>query len=292
MGASSSFVKKYIAEFVFIFFIFLSGIMLAFNSGGFVLNFKEVGFTVLASFQKGVNTVYSEIGKTFNAIQELSKLREENKMLEEKLQNYEYLQRNNTEIRKENERLKEQLEFSNKIEQKNYPAQIIGRNADNLYSFFTINKGSRNGIKRNMPVIAVQRGVVGVVGKITAVGATTSIVMPVYDVKCNISARIQNSREVGLVNGTGTSDNRLSLSYIKKRSLEDLKIGDMVVTSGENENYIRDIPIGTISKIKVLDYDSSLEIELVPIVDFSRLETVIVTDVREINVRGYKNEEQ
>ena len=57
----------------------------------------------------------------------------------------------------------------------------------------------------------------------------------------------------------------------------------MVVTSGENSNYMRDLPIGTISKISVIDYNSSLDIELAPIIDFSRLETVVVVDIRAIN---------
>ncbi|MBR4464401.1 MAG: rod shape-determining protein MreC, partial [Treponema sp.] len=184
---------------------------------------------------------------------------------------------------KENERLKEQLAFSQSIEQKNYAAQIIGRDPDSLYSGLTINKGSRHGIRKNMPVIAVQNGTVGLVGKIVTVGLGTSLVMPVYDLKCSVSGRIQNTRDIGLVNGRGTAENPLSMKYIKKRVLEELHFGDLVVTSGESENYIRDIPIGSISKITVLDYDSSLDIEITPIIDFARLETVIVTDLKEIN---------
>ena len=46
---------------------------------------------------------------------------------------------------------------------------------------------------------------------------------------------------------------------------------------------MRDIPIGTITKITPIDYDSSLEIELEPIIDFSRLETVLVIDMSNLN---------
>ena len=59
--------------------------------------------------------------------------------------------------------------------------------------------------------------------------------------------------------------------------------GDIVVTSGENNNYMRDLAIGSISKITVLDYNSSLDIELTPIIDFSRLENVVVVNMSEIN---------
>ncbi|HAZ96888.1 MAG TPA: rod shape-determining protein MreC, partial [Treponema sp.] len=54
-------------------------------------------------------------------------------------------------------------------------------------------------------------------------------------------------------------------------------------TSGENGNYVKDIPIGRISKIKILDYDSSLSIELEPVIDFLRLENVLVVDQKNLN---------
>lgn len=257
--------------------------MLGFSSGGFVISFQKVGFTVFSSLQKGVNFVTSGISDTFTAISELSKLREENKILTEKLQNYEFLQHNNAEIKKENERLKEQLDFVSHVEQKTYAARIIARNPDSLYSGLTINKGSRSGIRKGMPVLAVQNGSMGLVGKVVTVGLGTSLVMPVYDSKCSVSCRIQNTRDIGLISGGGNAELPLEMKYIKKRVLPDLNFGDIIVTSGESENYMRDIPVGTISKITVVDYDSSLNIEVTPIVDFSRLETVLVTDIRELN---------
>lgn len=270
-------------EFIFVILIAFSGIMLGFSSGGFVINFTKVGFTIMSTMDKGVNAVTNGITKVFTNFKDYSNLKKEYKELTEKLKDYEYLQRNNTEIKKENERLKEQLDFATSVEQKNYAAQIIARDPDSLYSGITINKGSRNGIKKGMPVIAIQHGNVGVVGKVVTVGLGTSMLMPVYDLQCNISARIQNTRDIGIISGNGTVESPLTLKYIKKRVLDELSFGDIVVTSGENDNYMRDIPIGTISKITVLDYDSSLNIEIKPIIDFSRLETVIVVDLNNPN---------
>ena len=273
------------SELLLLVFVLFSGIMLAFHSGGFVVNFQKVGFTVLSSMQKGVSAVAGGIGDTFNAVHELARLREENKELTERLKNYEILQRTNTDIRKENERLKEQLDFSISLKEKNYPAQIIFRNPDSLYSAFTINKGSRHGIRKNMPVLAIQGGIVGLVGKVVTVGALTSLVMPIYDSKCSVSARIQNTRDIGLVTGDGSADSPLNMTYIKKRVLNELQIGDLIVTSGESGNFMGDIPIGSISEIKVLDYDSSLSIKVVPVMDFSRIEMVIVSDLHGENDR-------
>lgn len=276
-------VKSFFPEIVFLFFLIISSVLLAFSSGGFILNFKQIGFSLLSSAQRGINAVATTVVNTVNAVNELPKLREENAALIEKLKNYEYMQRTNVEVRKENERLLEQLDFSRAVPQKNFAARIIGRDPEGMYSALTIDKGSLKGIKKNMPVIAIQNGQVGIVGKVVAVGLLTSLVMPVYDVKCSLSVRIQDTRDIGIVSGIGNSDTSLLLRYIKKRSRDNVKVGGIIVTSGESTNYPRDIPVGTIIEARAFDYDSSLEIDVAPIIDFSRLETVLVLDLSEMN---------
>ena len=265
---------------VFLILVIISGVSLALSSGGFIISVKEVGFSILSAGQKGVNSVIAGVGNGVSAVKELAELKESYNKLVQQLEDYEYLQRNNAEIRKENELLREQLGISKSIVNKNYVAQIIGRDPDSLYSAITVNKGSRNGIRKNMLVIAVQNGDIGLVGKVVTVGAFTSQIMPIYDFQCNISARIQHTRDLGLVVGQGNADSPLQMQYIKKRVLNELQYGNVVVTSGENENYLKDIPIGSITKIKTVDYDSSLIIEITPIIDFARLETVMIVDVK------------
>lgn len=272
-------------EFLLVFLILISGASLIFSSGSFIVNFKKIGFSTISSIDKGVHFVTSGVSRIFTSVRELKQLQKDYNELVIKLENYEQMQRSNADIRKENERLKEQLDFSIIQVEQNIPAQIISRNIDNVYSYLTINKGSVNGIKKNMPVIAFQNGNQGLVGRVVQVGSFTSQIMPIYNVNCIVSTRIQNTRDLGLVNGLGDYDQPLILQYIRKRVVDELHYGDIVVTSGENDNYNRDIPIGTISKITVLDYNSSLRIELNPIIDFSRLETVFVVNPKELNSR-------
>ena len=273
------------SEFLLIIFVLLSSLLLAFNSGGFVVNLKKVGFSIISSVEKGVHFVVDGITNTVNSVGELRKLKKEYNELVLKLENYEQMQRSNADITKENERLKEQLGFSISMDEKNIPAQIISRNLDNAYSYLTIDKGSVNGIKKNMPVVAFQNGNQGLVGKVIQVGTFTSQIMPIYNIKNIVSVRIQNTRDLGLVNGLGTQNQPLLLQHIRKRVMEELSYGDVVVTSGENDNYMRDIPVGPITKITALDYNSSLNIELTPIIDFARLENVIVVNQKELNDR-------
>ena len=277
------------AEFLFVLLFLISSLMLAFSSGGFILDFKRIGFSIVSSLDKGVHFVIDGVKDTVNAVGELHKLKKDYNDLVIKLEDCENMQHANADITKENARLREQLGFSLSLEEKNIPAQIISRDFDNAYSYITIDKGSVNGIRKNMPVIAIQNGNRGLVGKVVQVGTFTSQVMPIYNINFIVSVRIQNTRDLGLVNGLGTSDQPLILQHIKKRVLDDLQYGDVIVTSGENGNYMRDIPIGSISKISVVDYNSSLNIELNPILDFSRLETVIVVNQNELNDKSEMN---
>ena len=273
------------AEFLLVIYLLVGGLALGFHSGGFVLNFKMIGFSIISSLDKGVHFVAGGFSNTFNAVGELRKLQKDYNDLVIKLENYEEMQRSNADIRKENTRLKEQLDFAISLDEKNIPSQIIARDLDNAFTYLTIDKGSINGVRKNMPVIAFQNGNQGLVGKVVQVGTFTSQIMPVYNINNIVSARIQNSRDLGLVNGQGSQDQPLLMQYIRKSVVDELNYGDIVVTSGENDNYMRDIAIGTISKITVLDYNSSLNIELIPVIDFARLENVVVVNQKELNDR-------
>lgn len=265
--------------FVMLIYVFVSGIFLAFSSGGFVVNFREVGFSFFSGVQRSVYSISTFFSGTINAITELGELREKYTQLLGRLEDYELLQRTNADIRLENYHLKELLGFSESLEAKNIPAEIIARDPNNLYSSITINRGARHGVKKNMAVVSFQGSNTALVGKIVQVGRSTSMIMPLYDYQCYVSARLQTNRYEGLVNGQGNPDTPLVMKYIKKRARDEIDIGDMIVTSGENYNYPKNIPIGFVTRIRGIDYETSLEIDLEPVIDFSRLENVFVLDL-------------
>ena len=69
------------------------------------------------------------------------------------------------------------------------------------------------------------------------------------------------------------------MKYVKKRAKDEIKVGDRVVASGENYNFPRDVPIGFVSRVRGIDYETSLELDIEPVIDFSRLENVFVLDM-------------
>lgn len=266
--------------FVLAVYLLVSGAFLAFSSGGFVVNFKDIGFSIMSGAQRGVYSVSSFFSGTVTAVRELSDLKQKYSELQKQLDDYELLQRSNADIRVENEHLRELLGYRDTLTVKNIPAEIIGRDPNNLYSGITLNRGARQGIKKNMPVIAFQGSNTGLVGKIVQVGRGTSLMMPVYDYQCFVSARLETTRYDGLISGQGSSDSPLVMKYVKKRAKDEIRLGDKVLTSGENSNYPGEIPVGFVSRIRGLDYETSLELDIDPVIDFSRLENVFVLDMQ------------
>ena len=112
-------------EFLLAAFILGSGVLLAFNSGSFVLNFKQIGFSVFSSMEKGVHFVTDGVKNTFNAVGELRKLKKDYNELVIKLENYEEMQRSNADIRKENARLKSSLIFLFRLMKKIYHHKLL-----------------------------------------------------------------------------------------------------------------------------------------------------------------------
>jgi len=168
-------------------------------------------------------------------------------------------------------------------------AEIIGRDPDNLFSAFVINKGRRDGVAYNMAVIAFQDGVQALAGKVVQAGQFESMVMPVYDVSSFVPARFASPRYDGLVEGQGKSEYPLLMRLISKRARDDVHFGDMVVTSGigggqgTSTVYPGEINIGRVSSIFYKEDETSMEVELETAVDFSRLEYVFVIDAASLD---------
>ncbi len=268
--------RNYKTTYVFIALVTISFSCLLFSTRGFVINFGDIGASVFSGLRNGIYTVNSFFQRTFTSIHELADLQKEYKELLDRLERYEQLERDVADIRQENIHLKEQLGFSESLQFRHIPAQIIGKDPDNLYSALVINKGVKQGISRNMPVVAYQDGVEGLVGKVVQVGRSESLVMPLFDSSCFVSARLAQTLYEGIVSGQRDENKPLTMQYIKKRAKEEIQYGDLVITSGLGGVFPRGINIGRVSKILYQEYDTSLTIELEPIIDFSRLEYVFV----------------
>jgi|GEM_PF-82921 len=245
---------------------------------------EEVGISVLGFFQRGFSAVADFFSDTVSSIAELKRLKKDYDALSQKLEEYTKLERDYADLRQENERLKEQLGFADRLVYQKISARIIAKDPENLYASIVINKGSEAGIRKNMPVVAFQNGQEGLVGRVVEVGRGSSIVVPLYDSSSHIAGRLANSRLEGLVSGRGTVDETLVMRYVNKRAKDESQFGDLVVTSGYESIYPPEIAIGRIKRFRTLDYETSIEIDIEPVLTFSSLEYVFVIKTEEAPV--------
>jgi len=263
---------------VFVALLLISFFTLLLSTQSFIVNFKDLGLTIFSGVRGGIYAVSSFTTRTVLSIKELGELRKEYDNLLKRMENYEEMERTSAEIRQENIRLREQLGFSQSLSYRHMAAQIIGRDPNNLYSALVINRGSKNGIKKDMPVIAYQNGIQGLVGRVIQVGNGESLVMPIYDSSSYVSARLEETRYEGILEGQGNVDTPILMRYIKKQAKDEIRYGDTIITSGMGGIFPAGLSVGRVTKIVVKDYETSIDVEVEPVIDFSRLEYVFVIE--------------
>src|SRR6266702_444013 len=146
-------------------------------------------------------------------------------------------------------------------------AQVIGTSGSENSRLLYLDKGTKDGIKVDMPVITPD----GVVGKILNVYGETAQVLMINDPTSGVGATLVNSRLQGIVKGTNTGE--VQLNYIM--SDEAVQAGEPLVTSGGDRVFPKGLPVGTVAKASP-GRNLFLEIKLKPAVDLDRLEEVLV----------------
>jgi rod shape-determining protein MreC len=153
-------------------------------------------------------------------------------------------------------------------------AEVIGASADAASKTVYINRGSHDGVRRNMGVITPD----GVVGKIIEVFPNTSMVLLLTDHDSGVGALLATSRTHGVVKGEGEPFARME--YV----INDEKVpdGEEILTSGEDRIFPKDLPVGTVAGTQ--DGNPFKIIRVRPAARLDRLEEVIVLlTQRELN---------
>ncbi len=173
----------------------------------------------------------------------------------------------------ENSRLRKLLDFKNKLTSRVLSAEVIGKDPRQLFKTVRISKGAADGIKQGMSVLSDQ----GLVGQVIRTSSNYSDVILVTDPNSNIDAIVQNSRFRGVLEGLGKTECRLK--YLER--LDDVNVGDVILTSGMGKRFPKGLIIGTVSKVDKKKYGTTQQVTVKPVVDFSRLEEVfVVMDLR------------
>jgi len=266
--------NRYRRGLILAIFLVTSSLLILFNGTPGVAKPQEIGLSIFGFFQGVISGTVHAAGDFGSSVVDLTDLQARYQKAAALVKKYEGDERALVQLREENRRLREQLSFHQGLPYFNVPVEIIGRDPSKVYSTLIVNKGYLDGIRKNLPVVATQNGVTGLVGKVNEVGLTSSLVQPILDANLFIAARVENTRNEGLVTGLGNNQEILSMSYVKKEAQSEIHPGDLIVTAGIDSLYPADLLIGRVKTLTAKQYQTSLDIELEPVLDFSRLEYV------------------
>ena len=210
----------------------------------------------------------------FDILQDVLRIREENKRLIKQLQENEVILNKSREAMATNVSLRKLLEFKNSLDRPMVAATVIGKDPSVWFRSVIVDQGSNSGIAKGNPVVNSD----GIVGQIFTSSPNYSKVLLAIAPSSAIDVLLQKSRVRGILKGTGTLTYRLE--YILKT--EEVEEGDHVVTAGYGGVFPTGLPVGVVSKIIKKPRGMFHEIEVTPVVDYQKLEHLLIIEQQDV----------
>ncbi len=224
---------------------------------------------VTAPLQRGLVSVIDGVGSAWERYVSLRRVERENQAMREEISGLRKAVSGMAEARSENERLRRLLNYTETEAGPVVAARVVGINPDANRLTVRIDRGEGDGLARNMPVVTPD----GVVGQLLRVTSGSADVLLLADPNSRLGVRVQRTR--ARAGAAGTGDERLlRLDYLARA--EDLEEGDAVVTSGTDGVYPPGLMVGRATQVQRQGAGMFLGANLLPAVDFSRLEEVLV----------------
>lgn len=273
-------------KYIFVFFLILCFVLIvaSFKYKEAFSPVRAVVGDVVTPMQKGINQVGHYFSEKTEVFSSMSELRAKNKELQEQLDQANYENKILQQEKYELSDLRKLYELDQKYA--SYPkvaARVIDKDPGNWYNVFKIDKGSDDGLKVDMNVLAGDGSGGGLVGIITEVGHNWAKVRSIIDDSSKVGARVLKTNETCIIRGNLklADEGLLEISQLENSDTE-VKVGNEVVTSPLSDKYHEGILIGYVKEIKVDSTNSTRSGYLTPTVDFDKLETVLViTELKE-----------
>ena len=249
-------------------------VALSAGNAGFASLLSEPFFKPIKS---AMTSLVDSMEHIYDTMYRFDETQAENRELRARVAQLEQEYREYTEISEENERLRNLLGFAERHEDMSMePVTVPSWTASNYASSFTVSKGSSAGIALYDPVVD-EYGFL--VGQVTSVTATSSVVTTLIDTTTSLGALLYENGETGVACGDYDlfGSRKLKVSYISDMS--SAVIGGTVVTSGSGGIYPAGLVIGTVSGISVSSSGLDPYAVVEPSTDLSALSHVyVITD--------------
>lgn len=237
--------------------------------------FEGIGKDIVIEAEKIVTYPFNSIKKIFTNYIDLRNVKKENDILKANIDELNSLKATNTELEKEIKELKDELKIDHVLTDYSYlNATVVNRNTNYWYNTITIDKGKNNDIKTGMVVINSK----GLIGKVINVSNFTSDVrlITTNDSNNKISVTITNgdSKVIGLMNGYSYETNDILIEGVS--NTQEVKVGDLVYTSGLGGVFPSGILVGTVENITTDSYGLAKIIKVKPSVSFEDINYVSV----------------
>lgn len=263
--------KSTIAVLIFIGLCVVT-IRLTTPSRNFLTPFEIWFRDLLAPLQSGVNTVTRFGRDTLENLWQLKDLQKENEELKKQVEQLTAENNLLEEYRQQNIRLRELLNMQSSLssEYEYQTAEVIARDLKNWNQRLTINKGSKDGLAKDMAVLTYR----GLIGRINSVTAKTAEVILLTDREGAVAALLQSSRFPGVVEGT--TDNSGLLQMIHLPFDAPVSENEVVISSGLGEIIPKGLRIGYVVDVKIEPNGLMKKAMVKPFADLDRIEEVLV----------------
>lgn len=233
---------------------------------------------VVVPLQKGMNNLGLWTYDKYTTLQEISVVLDENKELKSKVDD---LTEENNQLRQDTyelSRLRELYQLDEKYTgYTKVGARIIEVTVDNWSKAFKVDKGSDDGIKKDMNVIAGG----GLVGIVTEVGKNYSIIKTIIEDNNSVSGMLIDTNETCIVEGDIEQSDSGLVKLTHFKSDMTVRDGDKIVTSNISDKYLQGILIGYAKDVTPDSNNLTQSGYLVPAVDFNNLqEVLIITEMK------------
>jgi len=237
--------------------------------GGYFSSGSNVFTSTLVTMQSWFSSRFVAVQEFLTAPRDMASLRQRNSELESEVSELQsqviqlQQQTGQTQI------LAALVDFAQARPENSYrAAAVIGRDPSPFLQYVMINRGSNDGIQRGMPVVTNQ----GLVGRVDAVIADASRIQLITDPASNVNVRLKNAEVDASLIGSVTGD--VTLDLIPQDVA--LEPGDLVLTSGLGGGYPPDLIVGQVVNVRTRDFDLFQQAAVQPVVDFNRLQIVLV----------------
>ena len=235
---------------------------------------ESVIFGTFAEVQRTTTTAVSGVQEGWENYFALQQIRQENERLRQEVAQLRIGLQQERALAQQSRTLQQVLDLRGTIGLDTTAAAVIGSGPVAEFRTITIDKGTQDGLRRDMAVIAPA----GIVGRVLMPSARASKVQLIIDRGAGAGVMIERSRVHGVISGAGATDEvafrlgLISLGFVPNTA--DVKVGDRVVTSGIDGIYPQGFVVGEIESVE--REAGEFRIRVRPAVDFSSLETVLV----------------